>query len=109
MTTSELYGTSKKARLQNNTITGAEAASSEGHEQMVKLLLEKNSDVNAQGGRYGNALQATSYRGHEQVVKLLLEKNAEVNAQGGHYGNEIQVASGRGHEQVVQLLLDAGA
>lgn len=41
---------------------------------MVKLLLDKGADVNAQGGLYGNTLRAASYRGHEQVVKLLLSK-----------------------------------
>jgi hypothetical protein len=72
----------------------------------VQLLLGKNANVNAQGGRYGNALQAASSRGHEQVVKLLLEKNANVNAQGGYYGNALYAASEGGHEQVVKLLLE---
>jgi ankyrin repeat protein len=44
----------------------------------VKLLLDKGADVNAQGGFYGNALQAASCRGHKQVVKLLLDKGADV-------------------------------
>jgi hypothetical protein len=70
----------------------------------VKLLLEKKADVNAQGGHYGNALQAASFRGHEQVVKLLLEKKADVNAQGGRYGNALQAASVGGHEQVGWLV-----
>jgi hypothetical protein len=42
---------------------------------VVKLLHEKNADVNAQGGEYGNALQAPSYGGHDQVVNLLHAKN----------------------------------
>ncbi|KAF2647015.1 hypothetical protein K491DRAFT_615416, partial [Lophiostoma macrostomum CBS 122681] len=46
------------------------------HEQVAKLLLDKGADVNAQGGLYGNALQAASIKGHEQVVKLLLDKGA---------------------------------
>ncbi|KAF2818579.1 ankyrin, partial [Ophiobolus disseminans] len=78
-------------------------------EEVVRLLLEKNADVNAQGGKYGNALQAASDGGHEQVVKLLLEKNADVNAQGGFCGNALQATSVGGHEQVVKLLLDEGA
>jgi hypothetical protein len=41
----------------------------------------------AQGGYYGNALQAASYRGHEGVVKMLLDARADVNVQGGYYGN----------------------
>jgi ankyrin repeat protein len=50
---------------------------------VMKLLLEKNVDVNAQGGDYGNALQAASEGSKEQVVKLLLLNNADINTQGG--------------------------
>ena len=32
------------------------------HSEIVKILLEKGADVNAQGGKYGNALQAASYK-----------------------------------------------
>jgi ankyrin repeat protein len=38
---------------------------------VVKMLLDKGADVNAQGGEYGSALQAASDRGHKAVVKLL--------------------------------------
>jgi ankyrin repeat protein len=41
-----------------------------------------NSDVNAQGGYYVNALQAASYGGHEKIVELLLGMGAEFNARG---------------------------
>ena len=66
-------------------------------------------DVNAQGGRYGNALQAASERGHEKAIQILLDKGAEVNAQGGEYGNALQAASQGGHDKVIQILLDNGA
>ncbi|KAE9567466.1 hypothetical protein CGMCC3_g16399 [Colletotrichum fructicola] len=65
--------------------------------------------VNAQGGEYGNALQAASYRGHQEIVKLLLNQGADVNAQGGGYGNALQAASYRGHQEIIQLLLNQGA
>jgi ankyrin repeat protein len=80
-----------------------------GHNTVVQMLLDKGADVNAQGGYYGNALQAASERGHEQVVKMLLNKGAKVNAQGGRYGNALYAASERGHEQVVKILLDKDA
>ncbi len=53
------------------------------------------ADVNAQGGRYGNALQvaAASFEDHYQVVQMLLDKGVGVNAQGGLYGNALQAAS----------------
>jgi hypothetical protein len=52
-----------------------QAASAEGHEKVVQLLLDKTADLNAQGGYYGNALQAASAEGHEKVVQQLLNKS----------------------------------
>ena len=105
----------------------------------VKSILDKGANINAQGGRYGTALQVASKRGHhqvvqillnrgadtnaqgdnallkasigghEKVVQMLLDNGADVNAQGGHYGNALQAASIEGHIQVVQMLLDKGA
>ncbi|KAH6662712.1 ankyrin repeat-containing domain protein [Halenospora varia] len=84
-------------------------ASQEGLFKPVSLLLEKGADVNAQGGYYGNALQAASARGREAIAALLLEKGADVNAQGGYYGNALQAASDGGHEAIAALLLEKGA
>ncbi|KAK4220779.1 hypothetical protein QBC38DRAFT_493467 [Podospora fimiseda] len=44
-------------------------------------MLDKGADVNAQGGGYGNALQAASSGGHQEIVKLLLDKGADVSTQ----------------------------
>ncbi|KAF2752639.1 hypothetical protein EJ05DRAFT_430419, partial [Pseudovirgaria hyperparasitica] len=70
---------------------------------IVELLLDSGADVNAQGGRYGNALQAASCRGHEHTVKLLLNKGAVV------HDSALQAAADGGHQQTVKLLLDKGA
>ncbi|CAN9091685.1 unnamed protein product [Alternaria alternata] len=85
------------------------AASERRDEAVVKKLLDKGAEVNAQGGHYGNALQAASARGHEQIVKTLLDAGADVNAQGGHYGNALQAASEGGHEVILEMLLNHGA
>jgi ankyrin repeat protein len=50
---------------------------------VARLLLEKGSDMNAQGGIYSTALQVASSRGYEKMVRLLLEKGADMNAQAG--------------------------
>ncbi|THY83252.1 hypothetical protein D6C92_09725, partial [Aureobasidium pullulans] len=71
-----------------------------------QLLLDKGTDVNAQGGRYSNALQAASAGGYDKTVQLLLDKGADVNAQGGEYGNALQAASVGGYDKIVQLLLE---
>ena len=81
-------------------------ASLAGLQQVAVHLLENQADVNAQGGKYGNALQAASSRGHEAIVKMLLENGANINAQGGTYGNALHAASFEGHEAIVKLLLE---
>ncbi len=54
--------------------------------------------MNADGGQYGNALQAASHGDHNNIIELLLGKGATVNAQGGEYGNALQAASYEGRE-----------
>ncbi|KXH56229.1 hypothetical protein CNYM01_13769 [Colletotrichum nymphaeae SA-01] len=80
-----------------------------GLSKVSRSLVERGADANAQGGEYGNALQAASYRGHQEIVQLLVDKGADVNAQSGHYGDALQAASSDGHQEIVQLLLDSGA
>ncbi|SLM36361.1 P-loop containing nucleoside triphosphate hydrolase [Lasallia pustulata] len=76
---------------------------------LARRLLEKGANVNAQGGVYGNALQAAVFRGNVKLVQLLLNEGADVNAQGGEYGNALQAAASGGRVEIVQLLLNNGA
>ncbi|KAL0939594.1 uncharacterized protein CTRU02_206204 [Colletotrichum truncatum] len=80
-----------------------------GLSRVIRTLLDNGADVNAQGGSYGNALQAASDRGYEEIVRLLLDNRADVNAQGGYYSNALLAASYGGYEEIVRLLLDKGA
>ncbi|KAL1984494.1 hypothetical protein VTN96DRAFT_9093 [Rasamsonia emersonii] len=79
------------------------------HELVNIVLLEKGADVNAQGGYYGNALQAALARGYKEIMAMLLEKGADVNAQGGYYGNALQAALARGYKEIMAMLLEKGA
>jgi hypothetical protein len=49
-----------KILLDANADIALQAASVGGHERVVQMLLEAGTNVNAQGGEYGNALQAVS-------------------------------------------------
>ncbi|KAJ5588763.1 hypothetical protein N7537_011441 [Penicillium hordei] len=79
-------------------------ASSNGHDRIVELLLERGANVNAQGGLYGNALQAACSGGHDKIAQMLLERGADVNAQGGEDGNALQAARRGGYHHIVKLL-----
>lgn len=65
-------------------------ASHAGLYELVKQILDRGVDVNARGGRYGNALQAASNEGHEEVLQLLLDEGFDLDAQGGEYDNAQQ-------------------
>jgi ankyrin repeat protein len=76
---------------------------------MAKLMMAEGADVNAQGGGYGNALQAAAYRGNDKMAELLIAQGADVNVQGGRYGNALQAAALRGFDKMAELLIANGA
>lgn len=80
-----------------------------GLEKKMQLLLEEGANVNAEGGRYGNALQAAVLEEHIETILFLLENGAHVNADGGTYGNALQAAAYLGWKEVASLLLEKGA
>ncbi|KAL9134056.1 MAG: hypothetical protein Q9175_004768 [Cornicularia normoerica] len=106
---SDRYGQQNLRLGLNDLASPIYYASLAGVFESVKMLIERSMDVNAQGGRYGNTLQAASYRGHIDIVRLLLDNGANVNAQGGRYGNALQTASDCEDIDIVRLLLDNGA
>ena len=73
-------------------------ACGEGHESVVKLLLEAGADPT----RTFSLLDASS-AGHEGVVELLLQAGAPVRQ------DAFEAACAGGHGKVVELLLRAGA
>ena len=48
----------------------------------MKMLVHAGPDVNAQDGRYGNALQAASILGHQQIVRILVDAGKDLTAKG---------------------------
>ena len=77
-------------------------AAEEGHEAVVKLLLEKGAELETKDKNYGQTpLLLAAEKGHEAVVKLLLEKGAEIETKDKDYGRTpLSWAAEKGHEAV---------
>ena len=77
------------------------------HTQLVSLLLTKGVDVNAEGGNWGNALQAAAYFADDRTLELLLENGVELSRR--TEWKVLRAAIERGDQQIVQILLNHGA
>jgi Ankyrin repeats (3 copies) len=55
-----------------------------GREAAVRLLLEKEADVDARDEHGWTVLYWSAWDGHEATVRLLLEKGADIDARDEH-------------------------
>jgi hypothetical protein len=65
----------------NFGMTALMYASMNGHDQVVKLLIEKGANMNLQDGKFGNMKTALMYAcqyGHVEVISILLRNGADV-------------------------------
>lgn len=86
-----------------------QAASAQGSEEIVRILLTNGADVNATGGRFGTALQAACLKGHEEVVRILLQHGARIESPDEPCFSALRAASHFGHSGVVRILISSGA
>ncbi|XP_076084369.1 uncharacterized protein LOC143055111 [Mytilus galloprovincialis] len=85
-------------------------SSNKGHTEIVKLLLEKDANVELCNNYGWSPLNtATSRQGHTDIVKLLLEKDANVNLCNNDGCSPLETASNVGHTDIVKLLLEKDA
>ena len=80
-----------------------------GLDEIVRYLLRQDSEVNEEGGLFGNALQVASSRSHVSVVMTLLQHGANVNQQRGLFGSAINAACFAGNLEIVEYLITKGA
>jgi ankyrin repeat protein len=102
------------AQVQDKKFTALGQAVCNGHEAIVRLLLDNGANVNLpiDNKHDGTPLMSAAEKGRLAVVKLLLVHKAEVNIQtaiGTRQVTALHQAAQNGHDQVVALLLEHGA
>ncbi|KAJ4168127.1 hypothetical protein NW754_011941 [Fusarium falciforme] len=86
-------------------------ASETGNEEMVKFLIMKEVEINAQNSSGNTALFLASRGGHLAIVKRLIESGAQIDpdAKRSNPKPALIEATKNGHVEVVRLLLERGA
>jgi hypothetical protein len=104
---SKIYWTSIYFRF-TECFSAIVIASYFGLDGVVKLLLEKDADIESKDSEYGRTpLSWAAENGHDGVVKLLLEKDADIESKDSEYGQTpLSWAAENGHDGVVKLLLE---
>jgi len=79
-------------------------ASSNGHKDIVQLLLDAGADVDSKDIYGWTALMWALLYGHKDIVQWLLDAGADVNAKNTYGQTALMWASSNGHKDVVTLL-----
>lgn len=89
----------------NDKQTALMIACKEGHFEIVKLLLEKEANVNHQSNYGWTALMLACEKGNIKIVKLLLEKKAQINLKNIEKSTALMIACEKNHMEIVKLLI----
>jgi ankyrin repeat protein len=84
-------------------------AADEGHINIVRLLVERRSKIDARDNDGKTALIVAAARGDADIVQCLLQHGADVNAKDRFDNTALQKAEKHGGPAVTQLLRSAGA
>jgi ankyrin repeat protein len=96
----------------NRCRTALMEAAREGNTDMVRLLIQKGSDVNARAVSGTTALmEAILYYGHwresnESTVRLLVDEKADINAKSFRGWTALMCAAFHGRESIARLLVE---
>nr|XP_014343721.1 PREDICTED: E3 ubiquitin-protein ligase MIB1 [Latimeria chalumnae] len=86
--------------------TAMQAASQNGHVDILKLLLKHNVDVEAEDKDGDRAVHHAAFGDEGAVIEVLHRGGADLNARNKRRQTPLHIAVNKGHLQVVKTLLD---
>lgn len=77
-----------------------------GHEEVVRLILEKKVDPNQSGW---SPLHYAAFENRDSIIAMLLAAGANINARAPNGWTAVMLAAQRGHVEAVRVLVGSGA
>ncbi len=89
--------------------TALHLAANEGHKEIVEILIENGSNIEAETRMKRRALHIACLRGNLEVVKILMNANADKNTKDKDSYSPLHFASENGYNEIIKVLLENGA
>lgn len=86
--------------------TSLQAASQNGHLDVIKILLKYNADVEIEDKDGDRAVHHAAFGDEPAVIKLLAQAGADLNARNKRRQTALHIAVNKGHNNVVKTLLE---
>ena len=84
-------------------------AAQEGHDAVVRALLDAGADKGEAANDGDTPLYIAAMNGHDAIVRTLLDAGADKDIAMNSGSTPLHVAAANGHGAIVRTLLDAGA
>jgi Ankyrin repeats (3 copies) len=90
----------------NDGITSLMIGCAGGWENIVKLLIEKDADIDAKTKEDHTALMFASFNGHKVIAQMLIKEGADIDAEDSEGNTAWMLACLNGHKDLSNLFLD---
>uniref|UniRef100_A0AAR2LRG0 E3 ubiquitin-protein ligase MIB2 n=1 Tax=Pygocentrus nattereri TaxID=42514 RepID=A0AAR2LRG0_PYGNA len=95
--------------IKNQGKTALQVAAHQGHMEVVKVLLQANSSIEAKDEDGDAALHYTAFGNQAEIARLLLSKGANVNLLNNSMCTALHIAVNKGFTDVVRVLTEHSA
>ncbi|XP_066547687.1 E3 ubiquitin-protein ligase MIB2 [Amia ocellicauda] len=99
----------EKVDIKNQGKTALQVAAHQGHMEVVKVLLQANSNIEVKDEDGDTALHYTAFGNQAEIARLLLSKGANVNLLNNSMCTALHIAVNKGFTEVVRVLSEHNA